>query len=118
MGMNNVNEQVGVILRDVFTGMMESKRVLFHKNEDELAAREALKKVEASIINSQSDPKTLGSNDKARDAKIRELTFSERSDLERLEREKREAQLEYDLDCMRVDCLKWEIRAEMGATEE
>ena len=79
-----------------------------------MAAQEALKKAEAAVINSH-DPKALGGNEAARSAKIRELTARERSDLEESERIKRAAALQYEIDCMTVDCLKWQIRAEMAA---
>jgi hypothetical protein len=92
-----------------FDTAKNNKVSLYHAGERELKAREALKKAEASVINT-IDPKILGSNDKARDAKIREFTCDERADLEKAEDEKRSVQLSYELSCLTVDCLKWQIR--------
>ena len=101
-------------LSTAFDCMAKSRGRLFAASEDALAAQEALKKAEAAVINSH-DPKELGGNEAARSAKIRELTARERSDLEESERTKRAAALQYEIDCMTVDCLKWQIRAEMAA---
>lgn len=68
-----------------------------------------LKNVEAALING-TDPKDLGGNDKAREAKIRLLTTEVRESLDAASNKKREAQLAYDLATMSADLLKWEIR--------
>jgi hypothetical protein len=97
----------------LFGAMVRSKTALFQRSEDELQARENLKRAEATIIH-LTDPKTLGANEAARNASIRAQTVAEREAVEKADRAKREAQLTYELDCMAVDCLKWQIRATTG----
>ena len=97
-----------------YGAMIKSRNAVFEAAERALGCQEALKKAEAAVINSH-DPKELGGNEAARSAKIREMTFAERAGLEESERIKRAAALQYEIDCMTVDCLKWQIRAEMAA---
>ncbi|MCK9568689.1 hypothetical protein M0R72_07095 [Candidatus Pacearchaeota archaeon] len=107
-----------VDLQNAFDAMRNSKVSLFHAGERELATREALKKAEAAVLLvNAADPKKLGGNEAARNATIRELTFDERKDAEKAEAEKRECQLAFDLACMAVDCLKWQIRNEQAAAD-
>ena len=103
-----------MILVGAFDDMMSSRNAVFTASERALACQEALKKAEAAIINSH-DPKELGGNEAARAAKVREMTSSERADLEEAERIKRAEAVKYELKCMAVDCLKWQIRADLAA---
>jgi predicted alpha/beta superfamily hydrolase len=90
---------------------MENARVtLYNCAEMELDAREDLKSSEAAILVS-TDPKELGSNETARMATIRARTMEERRSLEKYEKEKRSASLSFELASMKVDCIKWVIRA-------
>jgi len=98
----------------LFGAMDRSKKALFQRSEEELEARENLRRAEATIIN-LTDPKTLGANEAARNASIRAQTVAEREAVEKADRAKREVQLTYELDCMAVDCIKWQIRATTGA---
>lgn len=82
--------------------------------EKTLEAKSDLKRAEMTLINN-SDPKVLGSNDKARDAKIRELTEVHRESLDICEAEERRARLEFEIACDKVDCLIWQIRNSEGA---
>ncbi len=101
-----------------FDTMRNNKVSLFHAGERELAAREALKKAEAAVLLANvADPKKLGGNEAARNATIRELTLSERKDVEKAESEKREYQLAFELSAMAVDCLKWQIRNEQATAD-
>lgn len=97
-----------------YGAMVKSRNAVFNAAERALCCQEVLKKAEAAVINSH-DPKELGGNEVARSAKIRELTAPERADLENAESTKRAAALQYEIDCMVVDCLKWQIRVEMVA---
>ena len=108
--MDDMKESLGLL----FGAMIESKVALAAASESELEAREDLKSSEAVIINS-TDPKALGANEAARNATIRARTQTERMALERAENAKRDAALRYELDCMAVDCLKWQIRADLAA---
>jgi hypothetical protein len=96
--------------------MSKSREELFRKTEEELAAREDLKRAEATIINT-AGPKDLGSNEAARQANIRARTIEERDALEKAERAKREAALKYELDGLAVDCLKWQIRSDQAIAD-
>jgi hypothetical protein len=105
-------------LKDAFDEMRNKKRSLFLAGERELATREALKKAEAAVLLKYADnPKELGGNEPARNARVRELTANERADSEKADREKRECQLAFDLVSMVVDCMKWQIRIETGMEE-
>ncbi|MCK9571327.1 hypothetical protein M0R72_20430 [Candidatus Pacearchaeota archaeon] len=98
--------------------MQNCKVSLFHAGERELATREALKKAEAAVLLvNAADPKKLGGNEAARSASIRAQTVVEREAVEKADKAKREAQLAYELDCMAVDCLKWQIRNEQAAAD-
>ena len=94
--------------------MVKGRQALAAASEAELEARNDLESLEAAIING-TDPKALGANEAARTAAIRARTEPERTALERAERAKRDANLRYEIDCMAVDCLKWQIRAELAA---
>ena len=96
-------------LENAFQLLKMNRTNLFYAGEAEHQAKEMLKNKEAIIINT-IDPKELGSNDRAREAKIRELTADMRHKLEETGKKTREAQLAYDLATMSVDLLKWEIR--------
>jgi hypothetical protein len=56
------------------------------------------------------DAKELGPNDKAREARIKDLCLEERNAHDGLSKKKRDAQLAFELAEMSVDLLKWEIR--------
>ncbi len=105
-------------LRLNFEAMATSRTELAKRAEDELDARENLKRAEATIINLAADPKKdLGENEAKRAATIRAKTIQEREALERAEKAKREAALKYELDCMAVDCLKWQIRNDQALAD-
>ena len=97
-----------------FEQMVTSKNALAAASEAELEARNDLKSSEAAIING-TDPKVLGANEAARTAALRARTEPERVALERAEKAKRDANLRYEIDCLAVDCLKWQIRADLAA---
>jgi hypothetical protein len=96
-------------LQSAFELLKLNRTNLFHAGEKELEAQEVLKAKEVEIINSM-DPKELGGNDKARDARLKELCQVEGKALKEAAKKKREAQLAYELATMSVDLLKWEIR--------
>ena len=98
----------------LFGAMAESRGALFAAIEAESEAREDLKTSEMAILNT-TDPKSLGSNEAARMACIRAKTADERTTLEDAEKAKRAAQYRYEVDCLAVDCLKWQIRADLAA---
>ena len=108
--MSDMKESLGLL----FGAMVNSKNALAAASEAELEARNDLKSSETAIING-TDPKALGANEAARMAAIRSRTEPERMALERAERAKRDANLRYEIDCMAVDCLKWQIRADLAA---
>ena len=97
----------------LFGAMAESKKSLARASEMVLTCQVALKSAEVAILNSY-DPKMLGSNDTVRATKIRGMTSDARNDLDEAERKKREASLKYELDSLAVDCLKWQIRADLA----
>ena len=101
------NEDLGIL----FGAMSKSKETLFLCCEDELDAKENLKKAEAAVlIQYAENPKELGGNDAARNARIRDLTTAEREALDRAEKSKRLANFKYEMDSLAVECLKWQIR--------
>ena len=106
----DMKEQLSLL----FGAMAESRGALFAAIEDEAEKREDLKSSEAAILN-MCDPKTLGPNEAARTAAIRAKTVDERIALEDAEKAKRAAQYRYEVDCLAVDCLKWQIRADLAA---
>jgi len=103
-------------LSNAFGTMRNNKASLFHAGEREMATTEALKKAEAAVLLKYADnPKDLGGNEPARNARIRELTARERADLEKAAAEKRDCQLAYVLAVMAVDFQKWQIRNDQVA---
>ena len=103
---------------NAFGKMADAKKALFVSGERELATKEALKKAEAAVLLKYADnPKDLGGNEPARNARIRELTAAERADADKAEKEKRECQLDFDLANLALDCLKWQIRISMKVEE-
>lgn len=101
-------------IANAFDVMRNAKVSLFHAGERELATKEALKNAESAVLLKYADnPKDLGGNEPARNAKIRELTALERADADKADHEKRECQLAYDLARMSVECLQWQVRISM-----
>lgn len=112
--MSTRNEDLSVL----FEAMSASRAALYERSEEELSAREDLKRAEATIINLAADPKKdLGANEAQRAATIRAKTIQEREALEMAEKAKREAALKYEIDCMAVDCLKWQIRNDQAIAD-
>lgn len=112
--MGNRQEDLGLL----FGAMANSRMELAKCSEAEMDARENLKRAEATIINLATDPKKdLGVNEAARNATIRAKTIQEREGLEKAEKAKREAGLKYEIDCMAVDCLKWQIQNDQAVAD-
>jgi hypothetical protein len=98
-------------LEEASNRLVDTKTLLFDAGEKELQAKEMLKRAQFNIlVEYAEDPKRLGGNEPARNAKIAELTFLERATSDKAETERRAAQLKFDLAGMRYDCLKWQIR--------
>jgi len=89
---------------------------LFTANEKVLETSSLLKTRKAYII-STTDKKTLGTNDKEREAYILEHTRDIFDELEELESEKRSLDLEYSLICDKIECFQWQIRNEQAAAD-
>lgn len=106
--------QIGI----AFDKLQDTRMALFKAGEHELAAREALKAAESAVLlKYAADPKALGGNEPARNARIRELVMEERKALEEAEAEKRQAQLAFELAGLAVDCLKWQIRNDQAIAD-
>ena len=101
-------------LSTAFDCMAKSRGHLFALSERALDAQTALKCSETQIINNH-DPKELGGNEAARSAKIREMTSKEHATVDDIEKEKRHAAFMHEVNCMIVDSLKWQIRADLAA---
>ena len=98
-------------IKEASNRVADLKTKLSDASEEELKAREMLKRAEFNIlVEYADDPKRLGGNEPARQAKIAEKTFLERAALERAETEKRKVQLQFELASMRYDAIKWQIR--------
>ncbi len=95
-------------LAKAFEDVRRRRIDLFNAGESELKARDALKAKETEILCSVP-AKDLGANEEARRARIRALTSGERISLEQAEAAKRRAQLDYELACNLLDCMKWHI---------
>lgn len=105
-------------IKDAYAVLIAAKERLYRVAEGELNARATLKSAEnAVLLEYASDPKALGGNEPARNARIRELTIAEFNDLEEIEAEKRKVQLACDLAALSLDCLKWQIRNEQAAAD-
>jgi hypothetical protein len=96
-------------LKEIYAKKSLLRKDLFEASEKVLETNSILKKRKAYIIGS-TDKKTLGTNDKERDAYILEHTADIIDELEYLEIEKRSLDLEYSLICDALECLQWQIR--------
>ena len=101
-------------LKQAFNDMMATKELLAQRSEEELKAREILK---ASEAEADLSGKCDGKNAEIRAAQKRQFTAADVLALGKAEVEKRKAQLEYELACMRADCLKWQIRNAQAAAD-
>jgi hypothetical protein len=105
-------------IKDAYAVLIAAKEWLYKVAEGELNARATLKSAEnAVLLKYAADPKALGGNEPARNARIRELTMAEFDALEGIEEDKREAQLDQELAALSLDCLKWQIRNEQAAAD-
>jgi hypothetical protein len=91
-----------------FEEMQNARVSLYNHAEKEMLARETLKKAEAEA---QLSGKCDGKNAEVRQAQLREITALPLEALAMAETEKRNAALRFELSSMRVDCIKWIIRA-------
>jgi hypothetical protein len=98
-------------LKEVYAKKSLLRKDLFAASEKVLETSSILKKRKAFIVGS-TEKKTLGTNDKERDAYILEHTADIVEELEELELEKRSLDLEYSLICDVIECLQWQIRNE------
>jgi len=99
-------------LQLAFQNMETARKNLYEASEKELTARENLKTAEYEAI---QDGKIDGKNEQIRKAQLAEIVGPEQDALYVTEGEKRKAALAYEIESMRVDAMKWQIRNEMAA---
>ena len=103
-------------IEEIYGKKSALREKLFNANEKVLETNSLLKTRKAYIINT-TDKKTLGTNDKEREAYILEHTRDIFDELEELESEKRSLDLEYSLICDKIECIQCQIRNEQAAAD-
>ena len=96
-------------IEGAFVKLAKAMETLFEKSEEELVAKENLKATECGILLT-NDPKTLGSNEAIRAAKLREMTTEAATTLSSAEKETLRARLFYGLSELELNCLIWRIK--------
>jgi hypothetical protein len=104
-------------LKEAFDKVIETKRKVFEIGEEELTARGTLKFRENELLLQGKEGPIKGTNDKLRDAQLKEQTIGERNHLESLEKEKRGAQFDHEIARLNLECLQWQIRNEQATAD-
>jgi hypothetical protein len=98
-------------LQLAFQNLETARKNLFEASEKELTARENLKTAEYEAI---QDGKIDGKNEQIRKAQLAGIVGPEQDALYVAEGEKRKAALAYEIESMRVDAMKWQIRNDIS----
>jgi len=99
-------------LQLAFQNLETARKNLYEASEKELTARENLETAEYEAI---QDGKIDGKNEQVRKAQLAEIVEAEQCALYLAEIEKRRMALAFEIESMRVDAMKWQIRNEMAA---
>ncbi|WP_309708293.1 hypothetical protein [Armatimonas sp.] len=89
------------LLRQNYDGLKAAFLDSFQASEAAGEARRNLASAREEILREHTDPKALGANEAAREARIAELTITEREFVTNAEREERVAR--FTLDCWRME---------------
>lgn len=94
---------LGEMLRRNYAGLEDASLAAFHASESAGDARRNLAHAREEILREHSDPKALGANEAAREARIAELTMTERAFVTGAEREEREARFAMEMWRLQVE---------------
>lgn len=109
--MHNAIETLGVRLADNYTTLRAAMQGAFEAVEEANSARLDLKEAQARILRDYADnPKELGGNEAARQARIDELTGDHRYNLAHAEDAERQARHQLDLARLDLEASRAQLR--------